>query len=437
MIKDKIFSPFQRFVNTESMGGVLLFCTTLLALFWANSSNSESYNLFWDQLIGFKIGDFSLYKPLLLWVNDGLMGIFFFLIGLEIKREILIGDLNSIKKVSFPLFGALGGMLTPVLLYLILNTSASTESGWGIPMATDIAFSLAILNILGKRVPLSLKLFLTAFAIVDDIGAVIVIAIFYSSSINFLYIGYALIILIFTYYLAYKSFFSKFFSFIVGAIVWFLFLKSGIHPTIAGILLAFSIPVRQKAKTNDFLEKLNEIIDKIKHSKKSTLPILSKEQIEHVDELENWTNKYQSPLQHIEHRLHNWVAYFVLPVFALANAGVSLNNNSDINYTLVSNIVLCLVAGNSIGISLIILLAKKLKLIDIPKDINTYHIISVSFLAGVGFTMAIFIAGLAFSSSPELIDSAKIGILLGSFISALLGYSVLRFNKNSGSQNPL
>ncbi|MFT4697839.1 MAG: NhaA family Na+:H+ antiporter [Flavobacteriaceae bacterium] len=428
MIKKNILSPFQKFVQIESFSGILLFIATILALIWANSSFGESYQLLWQYKIGFTSSHFELNKPLILWINDGLMAIFFFLIGLEIKREFLIGELNSVKKIAFPLFGALGGMLIPVLFFLVLNQNSETIPGWGIPMATDIAFSLAILKLLGNRVPLSLKIFLTAFAIVDDIGAVLVIAIFYSENINLGLLMAALVLLAILYFLSFKGYYSKYLLLIFGVIVWVLFLKSGIHPTIAGILLAFSVPVRQKIKTPAFIENLSSIVENIKNAKTSEKPILSKEQIAEVDDLENWTDQYQSPLQHLEHRLHDWVAYFIIPVFALANAGVVFNSQFDLDSALITNIIICLVIGNSIGISSIVLFVKKIKLIAVPEDISNQQIIGVSFLAGIGFTMAIFVASLAFKNNPVYIDSAKIGILIGSFISALIGYTVLRLN---------
>ena len=355
------------------------------------------------------------------------MAIFFFLIGLEIKREFLIGELNSVKKIAFPLFGAMGGMSVPVLFYLILNHSPETQVGWGIPMATDIAFSLAVLNALGSRVPLSLKIFLTAFAIMDDIGAVLVIAVFYSGDIDLTLLLYAFGLLAILYAIAYKGIYSKYLITFFGIIIWTLFLKAGIHPTLAGILLAFSVPIRQKVDTPEFIDNLTRITKRIKKAKVLDNSILSKEQIGEIDALEYWTDKYQSPLQRLEHNLHGWVAYFIIPVFALANAGVSFSNSTELDTQLIINMTICLVAGNSIGISTIILLAKKIKLIDVPKDIGTQQIVGVAFLAGIGFTMSIFIAGLAFENDPINIDSAKIGILVGSFISAVIGFLILRW----------
>ncbi|WP_452221216.1 Na+/H+ antiporter NhaA [Lacinutrix salivirga] len=430
MIKRVFLTPFQKFVKIESFSGILLLLTTILALVWANSSFGEYYTKLWQYEIGMVTDSFEFKKPLILWINDGLMAVFFFLIGLEIKRELMIGELNSMKKIAFPLVGALGGMLIPVIFFLVLNQNPDTTKGWGIPMATDIAFSLAVLNVLGKRVPLSLKIFLTAFAIVDDIGAVLVIALFYSGSINMTLLFIALAMLAVLYFLSYKGFYSKFLMFFFGIIIWFLFLKSGIHPTVAGILLAFSVPIQQKIDTSTFISQLESIYEDIKQASVLKKPILSIEQVEAMDDLEDWSNKFQSPLQHLEHNLHGWVAYFIIPIFALANAGVVIDSSAYLDTALVTNIIICLVLGKGIGITSLVLFAKKLKWIEVPSDISVKQIIGVAFLAGIGFTMAIFIASLAFASTPEYIDSAKIGILIGSFISAIIGYLILRTSTN-------
>jgi NhaA family Na+:H+ antiporter len=426
----RLLTPFQRFVQIEGFSGILLLLSTIIALIWANSDFGDDYTALWNYEIGIVSEGFELKKPLLLWINDGLMAIFFFLIGLEIKREVLIGELNSFKKIAFPLFGAIGGVIVPVGLYMLLNQNPETFKGWGIPMATDIAFSLAVLNALGRRVPLSLKIFLIAFAIVDDIEAVLVIAIFYSGTIKttLLLIGLGLLAIL--YVLSYKGYYSRFITFFTGIIIWLLFLKSGVHPTIAGIMLALSIPIRQKIETSKFISQLETIYEDIKQASVLKKPILSNEQIEAMDHLEDWSSKFQSPLQHLEHVLHGWVAYFIIPIFALANAGVIIDSSVGIEIHLVVNIVLCLVLGKGLGIPFVILLAKKLNLVQIPSDINTRQIFGVSFIAGIGFTMAIFIGSLAFASSPKYVSSAKIGILLGSFISATIGYLILRFNSN-------
>ena len=425
MLTTKILTPFQKFTKIESFSGILLIFATLIALVWANSPFSESYVSLWNSKVGFSFTGFQLYKPLLLWINDLLMAIFFFVIGLEIKREFLAGELNSTKKLVFPLVGALGGMLVPVLFFIFLNQNPETSRGWGIPMATDIAFALAILKMLGDKVPMALKIFLTAFAIIDDMGAVLIIAIFYSGNIQIQMLLFALALLAVLYFLSYKGLYSKFILVLVGAVIWFLFLKSGIHPTIAGLLLAFSVPLRQKINTETFIGSLNHISEKIKNNPEKSKPVLSEIQIEEIDNLEDWTSKYQSPLQHLEHRLHDWVAYFIIPLFALANAGVVLNTDIPLDRSLIITIVLCLIVGKSIGITSLIFMAKKLRWIEIPKEITMRHILGVSFIAGVGFTMAIFIGSLAFAEASEYLDSAKIGILIGSLLSGMIGYFIL------------
>lgn len=423
----RLLTPFQKFIKVESLSGILLLTTTIIALIWANSSLSDSYKALWDFELGIKTDSFVLVKPLLLWINDGFMAVFFFLIGLEIKREVRIGELNTFKKLAFPLCGALGGMTVPVILFMILNSKPETFQGWGIPMATDIAFSLAILNALGKRVPLSLKIFLTAFAIVDDLGAVLVIAIFYSGTIKLGLLAIAIGLLAILYLFSFKNIYSKYVLFFTGIVIWLLFLKAGIHPTLAGVLLAFAVPLRQSIKTPAFIDNLTRITSNLKKTPLLEDPILTKEQIAQIDHLEDWTEQFQSPLQHLEHNLHNWVAYFIIPIFALANAGVALSSDIPLETALITNIILCLVFGNSIGITSIILITKKLRIIQVPSSITKKHILGVSFLAGIGFTMAIFIASLAFHDQPSYITSAKIGILIGSLISAVIGYIILRW----------
>ena len=426
----KIITPFQKFVKIESFSGILLLFATILALVWANSPFAQLYQSLWEYKLGFTSEGFTLSKPLILWVNDGLMAIFFFLIGLEIKRELLIGELNSVKKAAFPFFGALGGMIVPVALFLFLNTNPETAQGWGIPMATDIAFSLAILNVLGKRVPIALKVFLTAFAIIDDLGAVIAIAVFYSSGIYWSLLLYALGLLTLLFLMSYLKLYSKYIFFIVGVVVWVLFLKSGIHPTIAGVLMAFTIPISQRVDVKDYTKNISGILEGLKLSKTKTVPILSHKQIEHLDDLEDWTERVQSPLQHLEHRLHNWVAYLVIPVFALANAGITISTDVQLDTSLILHIVIGLFVGKGVGVSLFAILGKKLKLVDFPEGVNYRNIVGVALLAGVGFTMSIFISNLAFTD-PAFGDSAKVGILVGSLISGVTGYSFLYLNSKT------
>lgn len=431
MVKRVLITPFQKFVRIESFSGMLLFGATILALILANSPLAEQFHSLWQYKLGITTSGFELIKPLILWINDGLMAIFFFLIGLEIKRELLIGELNSTKKASFPLFAAIGGMLVPVLFFLVLNKNPESAGAWGIPMATDIAFSLAILTLLGKRVPLGLKVFLTAFAIVDDLGAVLVIAVFYSESIKWSLIGIALVLLAILFFLSYRKIHVKALILAFGVVIWFLFLKAGIHPTIAGVLLAFTVPIRQRIGVKTYIKKLCDIVDDIKEDEKVQGPLLTKSQIEGIDDLEDWTEKVQSPLQQLEHRLHNWVAYLIMPLFALSNAGVSFSGDTKLDSFLGGVIVVSLVLGKLVGITLFSWLGIKLKLAELPEGVNFMQIVGTALLAGVGFTMSIFVANLAFYGNDLLLDSAKVGILVGSLIAGAAGYLVIRLSKKS------
>ena len=426
MVERLLKTPFQKFVKIESLSGVLLFGATIIALIWANSPFQHLYHSLWQYEIGITTESFSLNKPLILWINDGLMAIFFFLIGLELKRELLIGELDTPKKAAFPFLAALGGMIIPVLLFIFLNKNPGTSNGWGIPMAADIAFTLAILNLLGKKIPLSLKVFLTAFAIIDDIGAVLVIAIFYSSSIDWMLLAVSIIPLSILVFLSYKRLHSKYLFLIFGFIIWLLFLKSGIHPTVAGVLLAFTVPIRQKINFKTYASKLMEITDSIKSGSSEKSYVLTKQQIAQIDNLEEISDSVQSPLQQLEHRLHNWVAYFIVPIFALSNAGVAFNSDFNLDYSLIINTAICLVVGNFVGVSILSFLSLKLGITELPKNVNYMHILGIACLAGVGFTMSIFIANLAFIENTAFIDSAKIGILLGSLISGISGYILLK-----------
>ena len=427
MIKKIFLTPFQKFLKTESLAGMLLFGATLIALIWANSSYGAYYENLWQYKIGISFQDFKLEKPLILWINDGLMAIFFFLIGLELKRELLIGEINTVKKAAFPFIAALGGVLVPVGLYLALNQNPETVKGWGIPMATDIAFALAILSTLGKRVPLSLKIFLTAFAIIDDIAAVLVIAIFYSVSINWLFILYGLILIAFLGLLFYKKKYSFTIGIVLAIIIWFLFLKSGIHPTIAGVLLAFTIPIKKNLNIKSFSNQLNLISNKIKNvNDNDEKHLLTKDEMNCIDNLDDLSFEVRSPLQHLERKLHSLIAYFILPIFAFANAGVIISTNYDFNYVLMINITISLFIGKFVGVAIFSYLGVKLKITELPSGVNFKQILGIASIAGVGFTMSIFIDNLAFYGDLISINSAKIGIIIGSIVSGIIGYLVLR-----------
>lgn len=423
-----IKEPINKFIQLETSGSIVLFVATIAALVLANSSLSEAFLNFWQNKITISLPGFHLSKPLLKWINDGLMAVFFFLIGLELKRELVTGELNSIKNASLPFFAAVGGMITPAILFVVLNRGNAGSEGWGIPMAADIAFTLGILKLLGKRVPAGLKVFLMAFAIIDDLGAIIVIALFYSSNIVWLNIAVGLAIVLVLFVLSKFNYYSKYLFFFAGLIVWLLFLKSGIHSTIAGVLIAFTIPLNRKVNTHLVYEKGKLILDDflMECNTQHDQTFLTKKQLVAIDELEDLTEEAAPPLQYLEHRLHGWVSYFVMPLFALANAGVVFNFSEGVNLALSLNIAISLIVGNFIGIFSFSYLSIKLKLAKLPENVAMKQLAAIAILGGLGFTMSLFINSLAYTDAT-LILSAKTGILAGSLIAGTLGYLVLKY----------
>lgn len=433
-----IISPIHRFFKIEAAGGIVLMIFTLIALIWANSSYGYYYQDLWENKLTIGIGSFKISKSILHWVNDGLMAIFFFVVGLEIKRELLAGELSSPKKAALPIAAAIGGMVVPAGMYIVLNTNPATEGGWGIPMATDIAFSLGILSLLGKRVPLALKIFLVAFAIVDDLGAVLIIALFYSETIywNYLFVAFGLLLILVIFNRVDIRKTAPYLM--VGIVIWYLFLKSGIHPTIAGVLIAFTIPVKRMIRRTDFRENMQKSMDHFFASPKPQSMIALRDQ--HMAALHHMKEKIeqvQSPAQKIEHGLHGFVTFFVMPLFALINAGVVLKGArfSDIFSNVSGIIEFSLVGGKIIGIFLFSYIAVKLGLASLPERVKWKHIISLGFLGGMGFTMSLFVSNLAFKSEA-LLNPAKIGILTGSLIAGIGGYIMLylTLEKNNSKQ---
>ncbi|WP_300671862.1 Na+/H+ antiporter NhaA [Soonwooa sp.] len=373
---------FKKFFHSSQSSGVILIVCVVLSLLIANSSMGQSFQNLLDTELGTNI--FHLKYPVSIWINDGLMAIFFLLVGLEIKREIVEGELSSFKSASLPIFAAIGGMLVPALIYFLFNHGTEYENGWGIPMATDIAFSLAIVSMLGKKVPPAVKIFLAALAIVDDLGAILVIAIFYTDQLHWLYLGLSAAIILLLIALNYFKVKKHIFYIIPGIFLWYFMHHSGIHATIAGVLLAFTIP------TNE-----------------------SKTEI--------------SPLEKLEHQLHTPVNFIIMPIFALANTNIMFKDGMVDG--LFSNfgfgIIFGLVAGKVIGISLFSFIAIKSKISSLPHHSTWLHMIGAGFLAGIGFTMSIFIALLSFKGHPEIQDEAKFAILIASVLAGVIGYSLL------------
>jgi len=422
-----IKKSLNQFIYLETSSSIILFAATVSALILANSPIGDSFLSFWQNDVSVTLPGFELSKPLLKWINDGLMAIFFFLIGLELKREIITGELSQLKNASLPFFAAIGGMVIPALLFATLNKGNAGSHGWGIPMAADIAFTLGILKLLGNRVPSGLKIFLMAFAIIDDLGAVLVIAFFYSSNLIWINIIIGLVIVLVLFLISKFGYYSKYLFFIAGIIVWILFLKSGIHSTIAGVLLALTIPLKRKTNTLSFYENGNDILNDFQKECKTQgeKTVLTKKQLAALDELDELTEKTAPPLQYLEHRLHGWVSYLIMPVFALANAGVVFSFSGDTNLALSMNIAISMIVGNFIGIFMFSWLSIKFKLAELPQNVSFKQLAGISILGGLGFTMSLFINGLAFTDAV-LINSAKMGILLGSVIAGVLGFIIIR-----------
>ncbi|MDQ8005763.1 MAG: Na+/H+ antiporter NhaA [Pedobacter sp.] len=383
-------SVFKNFFNSEKTGGIILLFCVSISLIIANSDIAIHFEHLLKTSIGFNLANASLNYSISVWVNDGLMAIFFLLVGLEIKRELIGGELSSVQKASLPVLAALGGMLVPAGIYFVINNGTETAGGWGIPMATDIAFALAIIAMLGKNVPSSLKIFLAALAIADDLGAILVIAIFYTEQIHWqeLYIAAAIVAVLFA--LNYFKLKSLWLYLIPGIFLWYFMHHSGIHATIAGVLLAFTIPIGK--------------------------------------EIAN------SPLEKLEHALTKPVNFLIMPIFALANTNITFEKGmiNGLTSPLGLGIILGLFAGKTIGVSLFSFIAVKLKLAKLPTAANWKHVIGVGMLAGIGFTMSIFISMLSFSN-PQHIITAKFAILCTSIFSGAVGFVFLKSLRKLGN----
>lgn len=434
---ERILRPFQRFAKIEAAGGILLLVSTIVALAWANSPWGESYHRLWEAELWIGLGEFGLVKPLHLWINDGLMAVFFFLVGLEIKREMLVGELASPRKAALPLFAALGGMVVPAAIYIALNAGQAGARGWGIPMATDIAFALGVLALLGRRVPLVLKVFLAALAIVDDIGAVLVIALFYTAEISWFSLavgGGFLIALMVANRLGSRSLGVYV---LLGIGLWVAFLKSGVHATVAGVLLAMTIPARTRIEPERFLDRGRSVLDRfegaIEPGRENSL--INARQQAAVQALETAAEQVQAPLQRLEHSLHSWVAFGIMPLFAFSNAGVVLAGNvsSALTQPVFLGVVTGLVFGKQLGILFFTWLSVRVGLAVLPVGVTWRHIHGIAWLGGIGFTMSLFIANLAFAD-PLLLLLAKLAILTASLISGIGGWLWLR-NAGVASEN--
>ena len=422
-------SAFQYFYTKISQSGFLLFFAAVVAFIWSNI-DSEGYLHFWHQELTIGLPGFALTHSLVHWVNEALMTIFFLTVGLEIKREMLVGGLSDPKRAALPIGAALGGMIVPASIYVFFNIGGDSTSGWGIPMATDIAFSLAVLSTLGKRVPFGLRLFLTAFAIADDLGAILVIAIFYTPNIHLNYLFAAVVVTVCFYILNRFWVLNTLPYFILGVLLWFTVAHAGLHATIAGVIMAMFIPAVGKYNTDMFLEMVQERLTEIRCSdgdcEKSIM--VNQNHLRAVQDIELACKEVATPLQRLEHNLSSWVGFLVLPLFALANAGVVLNSidlSVALFHPVTLGVALGLALGKPIGIFSFTYLVTKLLKTDLILGVNWKHIFGASCLGGIGFTMSLFISNLSFEI-PAYLEYAKIGIIVGSIICALMGYLVLR-----------
>ncbi len=422
----------RKFLDRETAGGLLLILATLIALFIGNSSWSHAYHHFLEDEFFFQLTDhFSFGLTIEEWINDGLMAIFFLVAGMELKREIMVGELATLKKASMPLMAALGGMIVPALIFLSFNAGSSNSQGWGISMATDIAYSLGIIGLLGKRIPAQLKVFLVALAIADDLGAILVIALFYSHEINFSFLASGLGIFGFLMLMNRMGIKKLFWYLITGLVLWYCFLNSGIHPTIAGVLFAIAIPVKPRL---DSLLLKKRTVKNVKALEKTAIetkdPMEDRRQRKILRAIKRDAQNARPPLLKLENGLINFNAFFIIPVFALANAGVTLDLSLGevISSSLGLGIILGLALGKVLGISLFAFLSEKAGFAELHPSLSWRHIVGMGLIAGIGFTMSLFITNLAFSD-PEMVKISKISILIASFIAALAGIITLLFTK--------
>lgn len=424
-IKQQITTIFKN----DTSKGVVLVLAVIIALIWANSTLSESYFHLWEQKLKIKFGPFSFNQSFHHLVNDGLMAIFFFLVGLEIKREIMVGALSTVRKAALPVACAIGGMVLPALIYLWINPSGEASNGWGIPMATDIAFALVLINILGKRVPTALKIFLAALAIADDLGAVLIIAFFYTDEIiiNSLIIAFSTFGgLLIANRIGVRN---PWFYGLIGILgIWLSFLQSGVHATLAGVLLAIAIPTKVLLKEENYPPRLKKLSKEFDAAQSTGDQMVSTKQLKIIEKVRKANYSTTPPLQRIEHALSPFVDYLILPLFALANAGIVISSNwIELATSTVSlGIIAGLVLGKVFGILGVAQLLVRLKISELPEEVKWPHLIGAACFAGIGFTMSLFIAELAFKTA-EMQTQAKIGILLASIIAALLGLLIFRF----------
>ncbi|WP_339869683.1 Na+/H+ antiporter NhaA [uncultured Algoriphagus sp.] len=428
----RISKTLNNLFRNQSASGIAIFLAVVVAMLWANSPWKGLYQSFIHSEISLGIGEFSMSESVLLWINDGLMAIFFLQVGLELKREIIGGKLSSFKKAILPIGAAIGGMVVPAVIYLIFNFNSATEQGWGIPMATDIAFAIGVLALFGNRIPVGLKVFLIALAIVDDLGAVLVIAIFYTTGISYMDLLHGVLFFFVLVGGSYIGIRKAWFYALVGiGGVWLAFFFSGVHPTIAGILTAFAIPGKVKIKEEDYLMNLQKLHLQFLETESIQGSFISEKQLNILEEIKQKTNDAETPLQKIEHQLAPIVGFFILPLFALVNTGIHIHGDfiEIISHPVSLGIGFGLLVGKFTGIMGASWLLVKLKIAELQEGVSWMHLCGVATIAGIGFTMSLFITELAFASE-EYVFIAKLSILFTSLLAGVVGGLILWSSSN-------
>ena len=429
----KVLGPMQRFLRLEISSSALLLFAAIVALFWANSGLAQTYHHFWHREFELCLGETCFSLAILEWVNDGLMAFFFFVVGLEIKREVLVGELSSLRMAMLPVIGAFGGMFVPGLIYTLFNFGTPEMSGWAIPMATDIAFALGALAVLGRGLPAGLRIFLAAFAIADDIGGVLIIAFFYTSALSWTYLFISVLILLLIGLFNFLRFRSLLLYAILCFALWVAVLNSGVHPTIAGVAAAMMMPARGKFDFEYFIKKVNAILGQTDDSKLDVCNwytiLLDKDYLNSVYNIRKACQNVETPVQRFENALHPWVAFLILPIFALGNAGVTVVGTplSEAFLNPVTlGIILGLLIGKPVGVGIFSYLAVRSGLATLPEGVNWPELLGVGLLGGIGFTVSLFISSLSFET-VELLNFAKLGVLTGSAFSAIGGGLILAY----------
>ena len=429
-----IILPVQKYMYTESIGGIVLLIATVVALGWANSPWREEYHHILEIHLHIDVTLFAVDLSIEEWINDGLMALFFFVIGLEIKREVLYGQLSTLRSAALPAIAAIGGMVVPASIYLLLNLDGDGMRGWGIPMATDIAFALGVLALLGRRIPMELRVFMLGLAVVDDLGAIAVIAVAYTETIDFGQLGMTAGLIAAMILANRLGLRQPVVTAALAFLIWVAVLKSGVHATVAGVLIAGLTPARSMVSREEFANESEALLAEYR----TAMAAGDHERADAIlGEVEEISQATEAPLERLERLIHPWSSYVILPLFALANAGIEFSHGSfsqAISSSVTIGVFAGLVLGKLVGITLFPFVASRLGIVELPRGISWLHVTGVALVGGIGFTVAIFVTGLAFDDHV-IVDNAKMGILAASLVAGLVGYGVLRLAARSASSS--